>query len=301
MTITTGSFPKALWPGVKAWWGLKYDEYDMLYESMYDITTSRKAYEEIVEAQGLGIAPVKANGTGVSYQDMQQGVVNRFTNVTYGLGVQVTDEELEDNQYPEDLVLDRTERLAFSMRQTRELVGAAVYNNAFSGVTYGDGSTLISTSHATAVGAQSNRLTVDAQLSEASLEQLCIQIKRATDGQGLHVSYMPTRLIIEPSEIFNATRILKSFLQNDTANNATNAIREMGYFSEGFTANPFLTSSSAWYVRTNAPKGMMWMDRKPTEFSNDNDFDTDNLKYKAIMRFVPGFGDWRGLYGSAGA
>ena len=41
--------------------------------------------------------------------------------------------------------------------------------------------------------------------------------------------------------------------------------------------------------------------RRTTTFAKDSDFDTGNYKHKASMRFVPGWADWRGLYGSQGA
>ena len=298
MTITTGSFPKALWPGVKAFWGLKYKEHPSQYTELFEIVTSDKAYEELVEGIGMGLAPVKPQGTATLMQDMQQGVVNRFTNVAYGLGYQITREEMDDNRY-ETLVMDRAGRLAFSFRQTRETVGANFYNRAFT-TTFADGVPLISTVHPTKDGTQSNRLSVDADLSEQALEDLTIQIRKATDSVGLKISLNPTTLHIAPDNEFVACRILKSVLQNDTANNAINALRAGGYFSSGYRVNNYFSSAKAWFVRTDTPAGMKWFDRIEPEFKNDNDFSTDNHMYKGYMRFVPGFADWRGVYGTAG-
>lgn len=299
--ITTGSAPKTLWPGIIAFWGQKYNEHDMLYRSLFEIKNSEKAYEETPELIGFGLAPVKDEGTSTEYDTWRQGFVTRYTNVPYALGFIVTREELADNLY-EQVVMERTERLAFSMRTTRETVGANIYNRAFNAsFPGGDGVSLLNTAHPTDDGNQSNRLTVDADLSEASVEDLLIQIMNAEDSRGLRINLRGMKLIVNPANAFNAERITVSEYQNDTANNAVNAHRSMGLLSEGYHVNTYLTDPDAWFIRTDATNGMCWFDREPTEFSEDNDFDTDNMKYKSYMRYVPGWSDFRGLYGSPGA
>ena len=95
--ITTGSFPKALWPGIKAWWGRSYNEHPIEYTDLFETTTSDKSYEEYVQATGFGLAPQKPQGQGVAYDSESQGFITRLTNVSYGLGYIVTEEELADN------------------------------------------------------------------------------------------------------------------------------------------------------------------------------------------------------------
>ena len=46
--ITTGTHPKALWPGIKAWWGQTYDEHPEEYIDLFDKDTSSQNYEEDV-------------------------------------------------------------------------------------------------------------------------------------------------------------------------------------------------------------------------------------------------------------
>ena len=299
--ITTGSAPKALWPGIYAWWGQNYNEHGMQYKDLYDIKSSEKAFEEIVEIVGFGLAPEKEQGTSVQYASWRQGFVNRFTNKAFALGFIVTREELADNLY-EELVMDRTQRLAMSLRTTKEIVGANLYNRAFnSNFTFGDGVELISNAHVTDDGTQSNILAVAADLSETAIEDLAIQISNVKDSAGLQIAIKPTSLIIPTAEMFNAERILGSVLQNDTVNNAINALRSMSIIPEGWKENNYLTDTDAWFLRTNVPKGMCWFQREEIDFSEDNDFDTDNMKYKGYERYVPGVGDFRGIFGSPGS
>lgn len=298
--ITTGSYPKGLWPGVKDWWGMHYDRDNMQYQYLFDAATSNKSYEEFVETIGMGLAPRKAEGTAVQYDSMQQGVTNRFTNVTYALGYIITEEEMEDNQY-EQLMNERAADLGISMRTTKETVAANYYSLAFT-TTFADGVPLISTAHPVKNGGtQSNALAIPADLSETAIEDLVIQIKSAEDSSGRKIAQMATKLII-PNELeFTACRITKSILQNDTANNAVNALRATGAIMDGYYVNQYLTDADAWFLRTNNTKGMTWLERKAAEFTRDNDFDTSNNKHKGRERYVPAHQDWRGIYGTPGA
>lgn len=299
--ITTGAHPKALWPGVNAWWGAKYDEHPVEYTQIFDVKGSSKNYEEDVNHTGFGLVPVKNQGGGVVYDDHTQGFVSRYTHVAYGMGYIVTKEELADNLYA-DVSMGRAESLAFSLRQTEENVGANVLNRAFnSSYTGGDGLELLSTAHTnTAGGTWSNELNPAADFSEASLEDLGIQIMSATNPRGLKISLVPKRLIVPVNLAFEVERVLKSELQNDTANNAINALKARGMIPE-VAVNHYLTDTDAFFIKTNAPQGMIWYDRASAEFTQDNDFDTENAKAKVYRRFSAGWTDPRGIYGSQGA
>lgn len=297
--ITTGSHPKALWPGIYAWFGAKYDEHPQQYTKLFDIKSSNKNYEELVEQTGFGLAPVKAEGSSTAYDSHAQGAVSRGTNVAYSLGYICTREEKADNLYTE-VSMQRAGSLAFSMAQTRENVGANVYNRAFnSAYTGGDGKELCATDHSSLAGNQSNELATAADLSEASIEDLTIDILDAKNSKGLKISLQPKRLIVPTALIYDAQRILKSTQRVATADNDINALNSLNVIPE-VAVNNYLTDSDAWFIRTNAPSGMCWFDREPVQFTKDEDFDTDNAKAKAYMRFIPFWGDWRGVYGSPG-
>lgn len=300
MAIGTGAHPKALWPGVYAWFGAKYEGHATEYTELFDVKTSSKSYEEMVETTGFGLAPVKAEGSSTAYDSHAQGIVARGKNVAYSLGYIVTHEELQDNLY-QQVSMARAEALAFSMAQTRENVGANVYNRAFSSsYTGGDGKALLATDHPSLSGNQSNELSTAADLSEASLEDLAIQIMDAKNSKGLKIALRPTKLIIPTALVYEAERILKSVNQAGNANNDINALRSLSAVP-AVSVNHYLTDSDAFFLRTNAPNSLCWFDREPVSFSKDEDFDTDNAKAKAYMRFIPFWGDWRGLFGSEGA
>lgn len=299
--ITTGSHPKALWPGIHAWWGRTYKEHKKEWAEIFETSSSDKNYEEDVEATGFGLAPIKAQAGAVTYDSESQGQTKRYTHVVYGLGYIVTREELEDNKY-EIVSRRRSGALAFSVRQTEEIVAANILNRAFnSSYTGGDGKEMCATDHPTVDGTQSNELATAADLSEAAIEDMIIQIMNAKNSRGLRIALMPKKLIVPPNEAFNAQRILKSTLQSGTANNDVNAIRSMGLIPDGICVNHYLTDTDAWWIKTDCPNGLRRFNRREVEFKQDNDFDTENAKAKSTIRFSVGWTDWRAIFGTPGA
>lgn len=293
--ISTGNIPKFLWPGLNALWGSNYKDYDKEYTDLFDVESSEMNYEEDVEEPGFGLVPIKPQGSAITYQSTSQQTVTRYTHVAYGSGFIITHEEMMDNLY-EKRGFSRTKRLARSFRLTKETVLANIYNRAqTSGYTGGDAVVLSSTAHPTLTGNQSNRLTTAADFSEASMEDLCIQIMGATDSAGLIIKLQPKSLHIPKELVFEAERVLKSVLQNDTANNAVNALRSTGMIPS-VKVNHFFTDTDAFFIRTDAPEGMKMFQREEATFGQDGDFDTSNLKYKGYERYSGGWSDFRGLY-----
>lgn len=300
--ISTGSHPKLLWPGVHETWGQVYNEHATEYTDLYEIDDSDRAYEEDVQITGFGLAPKKSEGKTVSYDSEVQGPVQRYTHVAYGLGYIVTYEELEDNQY-EIVAMRRAKANAFSINQTIETVGAAVYNDAFTGsvFTFPSGQPLCSTAQVNTTGGTfSNALSPAADLSEPSLEDISVQIMGVQTDRGLFINIMPESLHIARQEWFNANRILKSVLQSGGANNDINVLKATNAFPKGIKMNHYFTNAHAWFVRTNCPNGMQFFWRNRPEFDQDNDFDTKNAKAASYMRFSAGCTDPRGIFGSNG-
>lgn len=298
--ITTGSHPKALWPGVHEFWGQLYDAYSPQYPDLYTQEDSEKAYEEDVQITGFGLAPVKPQGQSLSYDSEVQGPVSRYTHVAYALGYIVTYEEMKFNLY-DQISRRRAAANVFSMHNTVENVAAFLYNNAFVSTyfTTGDGVALCSTDHVnTSGGTYSNELDPSADLSEVALEDMVIQIMGTQTDRGLTIQISPESLHIPRQEWFNANRILKSVLQSDTGNNNINVLKATNAFPKGIKLNQFFTSSSSWFVRTNCPNGMTMFWAERPNFDQDNDFDTKNAKASSYMLFSVGATDPRGIFGS---
>jgi len=271
---------------------------------LFDTENSTKSFEIDQQFEGFGLAPVKQEGAGVAYDSQQEGFTPKYPNLTYAKGFIVTKEAMDDNLY--NLFVTRARALAFSMQQTREVVAANVYNRGFNAaflMTGGDGVELFSQLHVNGPSDSttfSNELTVPAAFSETALESLLIQVNESLDPRGLRIALRGERLIGPPKLNFEMERVLNSVLQNDSGNNATNALRATGMLPGGHMVNNYLTSDSAWFIKTNSPDGMKHKLRQEVSFEQDNDFGTSNARFKADFREAYGWSDPRGAFASAG-
>lgn len=301
MPMTTGSFAKLLYPGVNSFFMTKYEGYAEKWNQLFDVFDSKRNFEEDVAISNFGLMVQKSELAPVTFDTMRLGYTSRYTHVTYALGFMVSRELVDDNLYSE-ISFKKANALAFSARQTKEIIAANVYNRAFnSSFTGGDGSALLVNNHANVVGGTySNILTTAANLSEAAIEQALIDIRKYLDDRGNRIDVMPEALILPVDLEFEAERIFKSTGRVGTPNNDTNAIKSVGRFPKGIILNPFLTSSTAWFIRTNVQEGMKHFKRRAMEFTTDNDWDTENAKFKCTERYSFGWTDPKGLYGTPG-
>ncbi len=307
--VSTGNFAKDLWPGVNAWYGMKYMEYPVEHIEVFDVKPSTLAFEEEVGMTGFGLAPIKQEGGPITYEETEQAFIDRYVHIVYGLGFIITREMYEDG-IAGTVALRRAEALAFSIRQTIETIGANVLNNAFdSNFVFGDGVELCSLLHPNASGGTwQNELTTAADLSEAALEQACIDIAAFTSDKGLQIAVRPQKLIVPTDTMFEAERVLKSELRPAGASqtwagaNDLNALKSMGAIPQGYVVNHYLVvGDGAWFIKTDCPLGMTCFERRAEEFDTDNDFDTENARFKATFRKSFGCTDKRGIYGCPGA
>lgn len=298
--INTGSFAKALWPGVNAWYGKAYNDFKVEYTDIFETHKSRKAWEEDVSVSSFGLAQVRGEGAPVMYDSEQQGFLTRYTHVEYALGFIITKNMVEDDLY--DVVGQRKAKaLARSMRQTKENVGANVINRAFnSNYTFGDGKELVAGDHPNiAGGTWSNELSTPADISEVALEQACIDLGKYTDDRGLKIAVRPRKILIPVDLDFETNKIMKTEYEVGTANNTVNLVRSR--FPGGVVINHWLTDTNAWFILTDVDNGLKYFERRGDSFDTDNDFNTDNALFKATARYSFGASDVRAIYGSAGA
>lgn len=302
MPITTAQMSELIRPGLRKAFGESYKQKPKEWTEIFDVETSKRAFEEILGMSTFGLAQIKPQGASIAYDSAMQGFKQRFDMITYGLGFILTREMAEDNLY-QSIGPRRAKDLARSMRVTQETVCANILNRAFnSSYLYADGVELCSTVHPNkAGGTWRNELATAADLSESAIEQAFIDIANFKDDRGKLIGVMPTKLIVPRGEVFNATRILESVLRVGTGNNDINAIRANNVFPDGYVVNHWLTDEDAWFIKTDCPTGLLFFRRRKIEFAEDDDFDTENAKFKSTMRFAVGAADPRGIFGSPGA
>ena len=298
MAISRAQLVKELEPGLNALFGLEYKQYADEWTEIFETETSDRAFEEEVMLAGFSNAAVKPEGQGVQFDDAQETFTARYTNETIALAFAITEEAIEDNLY-DRLASRYTKALARSMASTKNIKGAAVLNNAFdANFAGGDGKALCATDHPTLAGSFANELSTAAELNETSLEQSLIDIAAFTDERGLKIAAQGTKLIIPSALQFTADRLMNSAGRVGTADNDINAIRNMGMIPQGYSVNHYLTNAKKFFIMTDVPNGLKHFNRSPIKTSMEGDFDTGNVRYKARERYVFGFSDPRGIFGS---
>jgi len=301
MAISRAQALKELLPGLNALFGLEYKKYENEHTEIYDTENSERSFEEEQKLSGFGAAPVKNEGSAITYDNAQEAFTARYTHETVAMGFAITEEAMEDNLY-DSLSARYTKALARAMAFTKQVKAAALLNNGFTTFTSGDGVTLFNTAHPTVSGAtNSNRPTTDVDLNETALEQAVIDIAAFKDERGLLIAARPRKLIIPSSSQFIATRLLETEQRVGTADNDINALRNNGAIPGGYAINHYFTDNDAWFLTTDVPNGMKHFVRTAMTTAMDGDFDTGNVRYEARERYSFGVSDPRGIYGCPGA
>jgi hypothetical protein len=310
MAMSRAQLLKELLPGLNALFGLEYSKYGEEHKEIYEQETSDRSFEEETKLSGFGSAPVKDEGSAITYDSAQEAFTARYTHETIAMGFALTEEAIEDNLY-DSLSARYTKALARAMAYTKQVKAAAVLNNAFSGTTYGDGRVLCTASGDGVTngdghplvngGSNGNRPATATDLNETSLEAHVIAISDWTDERGLLIAAQPKKLIIPPNLQFVATRLLETEGRVGTADNDVNALANNGSIPGGYTINHYLTDPDAYFLTTDIPNGLKHFVRAPMSTSMDADFDTGNSRYKARERYSFGVSDPLGIFGSPGA
>jgi hypothetical protein len=302
MAISRAQLLKELLPGLNALFGLSYATYQEEHKEIYETETSERSFEEETKLSGFSAAPVKNEGSAIAYDNGQEAWTARYNHETIAMGFSVTEEAIEDNLY-DSLSARYTKALARAMAYTKQVKAAYVLNQAFNTtVTYGDGVSLCNTAHPLiSGGTNSNRPTTGADLNETSLENAVIQIAGWTDERGLLIAAKPKKLVVPPSLMFVATRLLETELRVGTTDNDINALKNNGSIAEGYCVNHYLTDTNVWFLTTDVPNGLKHFVRTPMATGMDGDFDTGNVRYKARERYSFGASDPLGIFGSPGS
>jgi hypothetical protein len=272
------------------------DEWKQIFREQKGITRS---YHEEPVLYGFGAAPELPDGMPVSYQSGGVLFQQRYLYKVYGLAFALTKVLVEDGDH---IRIGQTyaKHLAQSLIETKETLSANVLNRSFnSAYLGGDGKSLIATDHPIVNGTFSNQLATAAALSQTSLEQMLIQIRNAVDNNGKRIRLTAKQIVCGPSNIFQAETLLKSVLRSGTADNDINPVKSMGLLSGGQANLSRITSATAWWIQTDAPEGLKLLMRRSLEKSMEGDFETDSVRYKATERYVVGWTDPRGLFGTS--
>ena len=127
MAISRAQLLKELLPGLNALFGLEYEQYEGEHAEIYETENSDRSFEEEVKLSGFGAAPVKAEGSSLSYDNAQEHFTARYNHETVAMGFSITEEAMEDNLY-DSLSARYTKALARAMAYTKQTKAASLLN-----------------------------------------------------------------------------------------------------------------------------------------------------------------------------
>ena len=301
MAISRAQLMKELLPGLNALFGMEYSRYPEEWRSCFEVENSDRAFEEETKLSGFGTAPVKDEGAAIAYDDAQEVYTSRYTHEAIAMGFSITQEAVEDNLY-DSLSARYTKALARAFQNTKEVKGAALFNEGFTGQTGGDGQYLFATGHPlVSGGTNANKPSTAVDLNETALEAAIISIGKWTDERGLKIAARPQKLLIPSDLQFVSERLMKTEGRVGTADNDLNAVRSMSAVPGGYMVNHYLTDTDAWFLGTDIPNGFKHFTRVAMKTSMEGDFETGNVRYKGRERYSFGYSDPLAYYGSPGA
>lgn len=296
MTAVRGAFSGLIAPGYRKIVFDSYRERPTEGNKLVNMGGMTRAYFDDLKLAGFGVLLDKPEGGRVLYQDPLQGDPKRYIASTWGLGFRVSEEMMEDQLY--GIFGNKMSRaLGRSVRNNFEVVAASVLNNGFNSAFTGfDGLPLFHSAHPNlGGGTQSNVGATD--LTLAALQAAVEAFHGWTDDRGLQVASIPKYLVVGVSNMWTAGVLLGASLVPGGATNDPNIIANLGL---QIIVSHYLTDPDAWFL-IGDEHDMNYFDRRMPKFSNTDDFDSGDAKFKVTRRNAAGFGDWHGTYGSPGA
>lgn len=275
------------------------------YKKIFDVVTSKRAFEEDAGFTGFGTAPLKNEGAPYDYDTATQTYLTRYQMYTYAQGFQITQEAKEDNE-AFNMLSKFMPALKESLQNTINTISANVLNNGFTDTTAtGEGVALLSASHNAGRGAgnQSNILATPADLTYTSLIDLITLIMKNKDDRDKAAPLVAKKLIL-PVDLWQVgTTIMQTSGAPGVANNDTNAILAYGgLFTDGMCVNHFLTDTDAFFIKTGARNGLKFFNRVapsleevPSTVSNAGD-----SAVRGRTRFAANCSNWRAIFGTPG-
>ncbi len=264
----------------------------------FNVKTGTGAFRQDTTIAGFMQAPEKDELDDVTFDDPLPGLDTKYTPVTYELGYKASEEAIDDDL--DNWIPEVAASLGISFADAYEVVHANIFNNGFTGTAGPDALPLFDVAHTLLGGGTTkNELTNSADLNVTSLQQALVDFRDVPDERGLKRRRRPG-LLLYPFELeFKAGELVESLLSPEDANNAVNMLQRQGLSRASWE---YLTDVDAWFLLAKNKSDMSlksyWWQRPVTR--HDIDFKASAAMTKIRGRFVTGWSDWRGVFGSPG-
>ena len=276
-----------------------FDNYEQAEDPRKMLFNMESTDRELVQKAGvtsLGLLNIVSEASQAPKDSFNQSFSKNYSILKLAKAIGISDEMIQDDRF--DMIAKMVKSLARSSRETQQFTAMNIFNNAFGSEQSWDGVSIISASHPTEVGNQSNLLTA-ADLSYSSLAVAEQLFRSFQDGRGKQLLIKPKYLLVSESDRQNAIEIVQSPYKAGTANNNVNALGVDG----GLTviSSPYLTDSDAWFLLSDPmDHGLRIIDRQSLTTKMDEDVLAGVMYYKAQYRQALGCDEWRGIAGNQG-
>lgn len=296
MAVQSASWQELLEPGLREIFNKHMEKKKDYVGLLYNVQGSKKSAEHILGTGNIGtMENWEETGNSVAYEAINKGFKTTFEIEKFSKGIQIERELHDDDQYGE--IGARVKGLADATWYTRQVHGAAVFNQAFNASYAGaDGAALCSFSHPLAPGSVSTFSNFSAlALTDDNLETVRTNMKGWTDDKGNLLAVNPDTIIVPPALRKQALVIVDSDAKADTELNNINVYKGTMKVIEW----DFLTDSNAWFVADSSrmDRFLRWFDRRKPVPEMERTFDTEVLKYKVVGRWAKGWTDPTFIYG----
>ena len=298
--INSALLAETIEPGLTEVLMAAFEEVPEEFRELFKLKSSDKANEDYLTVAGLGSMPSKAEGQGVQLDEIREAYKTTLSAVSHALGVRITREALADQLY--GLLKGVSAMLGVSGRDAAENSGGNIFNRGFNdSYVGGDSEPLFGDNSAgthplKGGGTERNTLSTQADLSVASLNQALIDIRGTVNDRGLQIVLRPEILLVSPSDEKKANQLIESEKEPFTAENQINTFRR----KMRVVVNDYLTDTDAWFILCKEHK-LIYQEREKLNTMMNVDPNTGDMIYLAFRRFVFGWKDWRGVFGSQGA
>lgn len=276
------------------------DEYEMIEDPRPVLFNMESADREIVQNTSLAslgrFEQVQAAEVA-PLDEISQSYNKTFRMIKYAKMIAISKEMIRDEKW--GLINKSVQSIGRSAKETQLVNAFNVFNGAFSSslTPSFDGVALISASHPSLVGNQSNTLAAQSDLSDTSLKEAERVFRKVQDERGKRLNILPKVLLVAPDNMHNARELTLSPFLPGTANNNINSIGKYQVID-----SPYLTDADAWFLLSEPrDHGLRVITRQELETESDMDKKAGVLYYVADYREAVGADQWRGIVGSDGS
>jgi hypothetical protein len=282
--ITSFDKPRLLIPGIKVLYGDAYKQFSPVYQQIYELKSSERAYEEAVQLQGVGMAEIKGQGQAIATDSTAQGFARRSVHQVWAKAIRITMEAFDDNLY-EDQASTLAKELAKALMHAKETVHAAPFNNLTStSAPYllSDGKALAASDHPGGIGPSFSNI-LNSDFNQLALEDADIQIQGWTGYDGLRMLANIKAMVIPRQLKYDVRRVMESDLESGTANNDKNVVKDtVGKIIPW----QFITDADSWSLLTDVPNGFVSYQNFTAKTNHYQDDKTLDQYYQMYERYV---------------